>query len=217
MGAMGWLVASMASVLLAACTTSSPPKPTPSPVSAVPIPAQCAVWSCQKSQSVAVPGNYTVSLWRAGRQGDFTTHPVLELSEDGVPVQWWVAPNGYGWSGSLSCLAGAGRPPGCVLIDGQGMHSGIAEEIVLRGGRLVAVAAASSDTATILARDVDGDGELDVVALDSDYRPNFATGHLFWHTYRFTGDRLVSTGCTPASPAKPPPPTGFVTGACARR
>lgn len=182
------------------------------------MPAQCATWTCTKAQTARLGGGYAITMWHAGRVGDFHTQPVVELSQDGVAVQWWLWPDGYGWSGGLTCRA-PNPEPHCVLTDGDGAHSGVAQVVVLRSGRLAAPKAASAvaDLPTITPRDLDGDGYLDVIALDSDYTPSFAQGHLYWHTYHFTGDRLASTGCVRRSSPDDPAPTRNVTGPCPRK
>jgi hypothetical protein len=190
-------------------STIAPPRPT---TSAAP-PAECTLPNCQRAQTVALTNGYSVSIWHAGKVGDFTTHPLVELTSSDVPVQSLIVKNGYGWAGSVTCETKT-TDPGCVLIDGQGAHSGTAQEIVLRGGRLAPTAMVASDSPTIVARDIDGDGDLDVEALDSDYTPNYAAGHLIWHTYRLDGDQLASTGCSTPTSAKSPPPNAFATGSC---
>ena len=209
-------------VALAGGRAPAPPRTTTSttltaPAGPVAMPEQCTTWHCTKAQTVTLGGGYTLSLWHAGRIGDFTTKPVLELSRDGVAVQWWLAPNGFGWSGALTCRANAPEPH-CVLTDGAGAHSSMAQVLLLRSGRLVAPARAyvEADLPTVLARDLDGDGYLDVVALDSDYTPSFAQGHLFWNTFRFAGGQLTSTGCVPRTSPTDPAPTQPVTGHCPR-
>jgi hypothetical protein len=174
-------------------------------------PQQCVTSNCTQAQTASLGGGYAISIWHAGTVGDFRTKPVVELSRDGVAVQWWLWPAGDGWSGALSC-----RAQQCVLTDGDGVHSSVAQVMLLRGGRLVAPARAAvvADLPTVLARDLDGDGDLDVVALDSDYTPNFAQGHQFWNTYRFGGDQLASTGCLRKTG---PPPTHLATQPCPTR
>ena len=175
------------------------------------LPQQCVTGTCTKAQTVSLGGGYAISLWHAGTLGDFRTKPVVGLSHDGVAVQWWLWPAGDGWSGALSCHAQQ-----CVLTDGDGAHSAVAQVMLLRDGRLVAPARAAvvADLPTVLPRDLDGDGDLDVVALDSDYTPNFAEGHQFWNTYRFNGYELTSTGCMPKTG---PPPTHLATQPCPAR
>ena len=179
------------------------------------MPAQCRAWKCTKAQSADLGGGYTVTMWHAGRVGDFQTQPVVELAHGGVAVQWWLWPDGYGWAGSLTCRAQAAEPH-CVLIDGDGAHSAAAQLVLLRAGKLVAPkqAIVVADLPTVLARDLDGDGYLDVVALDSDYTPSFAQGHLYWNTFRFAGGRFTSTGCVPRNASTDPAPTQTVSGLC---
>jgi hypothetical protein len=181
------------------------------------MPKQCATWHCAKAQTVSLGGGYAISVWHAGRTGDFDTLPVLELSRNGVAAQWWLAPNGFGSSGALTCRAHAPEPH-CVFTDGAGAHSSIAQLLLVRSGRLVAPKQAyvEADLPTVLARDLDGDGYLDVIALDSDYTPNFAQSHLFWNTFRFAGGQYTSTGCQPRTSPNAPAPTQFVSGHCPR-
>jgi hypothetical protein len=182
------------------------------------MPKQCATWHCTSAQTVDLGGGYAISLWHAGHRGDFDTLPVLELSRNGVAAQWWLAPNGFGSSGALTCRARAPEPH-CVFTDGAGAHSSIAQLLLVRSGQLVAPKQAyiEADLPTVLARDLDGDGYLDVIALDSDYTPNFAQGHLFWNTFRFAGGQFTSTGCQSRTSPNDPAPTRFVSGHCPAR
>jgi len=117
------VVAAGASVAVALGGDRAPAPPhTTSPVTApraVPMPAQCQAWKCTKAQSADLGGGYTITMWHAGRSGDFATEPVVELAHDRVAVQWWLWPDGYGWAGSLTCQARAPEPH-CVLTDGDG-------------------------------------------------------------------------------------------------
>jgi len=196
----------------------APPPHTTSPVAArpaVPMPSQCKTWTCTKAQTVNLGGGYAITMWHAGKDGDLTTKPVVELARDGVAVQWWLWPDGYGWAGKLTCRAEAPEPH-CVLTDGDGAHSSVAQLVLLRSGKLVAPKKASvvADLPTVVPRDLDGDGYLDVVALDSDYTPNFAQGHLYWNTFRFAGGQLTSTGCVRQNSPTEPAPTHPVSGLC---
>ena len=184
-------------------------------VHAAPMPAQCKTWTCTKAQSADLGGGYTITMWHAGRAGDFHTKPIVELARGGAAVQWWMWPEGYGWAGDLTCKANAPEP-NCMLTDGDGAHSAAAQLVVLRGGKLVAPkgAAVVADLPTVVVRDLDGDGYLDVVALDSDYTPSFAQGHLFWNTFRFAGEQLTSTGCVRRAAPSDPAPTHTATGPC---
>lgn len=181
------------------------------------MPAQCRAFPCTKARSESLGGGYEITIWHAGRVGDFRTEPVVELARDGRAVQWWLWPRGYGWAAELTCRAAAPEPH-CILTDGDGAHSSVAQMVLLRSGRLAVPpgAAVVADLPTIISRDLDGDGYLDVVALDSDYTPNFAQGHLFWNTFRFAGGQLMSTGCVPRTSPTDPPPSRTASGLCPR-
>lgn len=182
---------------------------------AVPKPADCASWGCTKAQSVDLGRGYAISLWHAGKSGDMRTDPVVELTDRGVSVQWLLWSRGYGWSGSLKCSTAAAAPS-CIITDGAGVHSAAAQLVILRSGKLVfpAKSYVIADLPTITVRDLDDDGDLDVVALDSDYTPNFAEGHLYWRTYRNAGGQLSSTGCMRQNSPADPPPITALTGPC---
>ncbi len=214
-----WTAALVAAVVVFAGCSNDPhhsaPSPAASSAAGVPKPAQCAAWTCTRAQSVELPNGFAVSLWHAGQAGDFATRPVVELAQGAAAVQWMVAADGYGWAGTLTCSA-SGTEPTCVLLDGQGAHSGLAQEMVLRHGLLVDAGTVSGDSSTVLAADLDHDGDLDVIVLDSDFTPNYAAGHLFWRTYQFDGT-LASTGCAPAADVHAAPPTTLLTGPCPAR
>ncbi len=211
--------ASVAVALGSSRTPVGPPAPpsTSHPQLALAKPAKCATWGCTKAQTVDLGNGYAISLWRTGKPGDFTTEPVIELTRGGVSVQWSLWPRGYGWAASLQCNAGAAEP-NCMLTDGAGVHSAAAQMVILRAGKLVLPAKAYvvADLPTIAVTDLDDNGYLDIVALDSDYTPNFAQGHLFWRTFRYADDELVSTGCTPRRSSSEAAPTVLLTGACPR-
>jgi hypothetical protein len=203
-------------VALGGDRASAPPH-TSAPVAA-PMPDQCATWTCTKAQTASLGKGYAITMWHAGKPGDFNTKPVVELSLDGVSAQWWLWPDGYGWAGALTCRATASGPH-CVLTDGDGAHSAVAQVVLLQSGHLIAPkdGAVVADLPTVLARDLDGDDDLDIVALDSDYTPSFAQGHVYWHTYRNASGHVTSTGCGPRSTPTDPAPSRLLSGPCPRR
>jgi hypothetical protein len=85
---------------------------------------------------VTLRDQYAVRLWLGSDQQNYESRPVVELLDHGVTVQWWISPRGDGWNGSLTCIAGRSEP-NCVLLDSLGMHAGVAEILLLQGGRLV--------------------------------------------------------------------------------
>lgn len=194
----------------ATATTTPPPRH-------VAMPAQCAAWRCTRAKTVDLGQGYAISVWRAGSTRVENADAVVELSQDGVSVQWWVWTQGYGLLTSLQCEVSA-SPPNCVVSDASGAHSGVAALVLLRGGRLVAPpgAALTADLPAVTARDLNDDGYLDVIAQDSDYTPNFAQGHLYWHSYVYRDGRYVSTGCARKASPSEPAPKRALTGACPR-
>lgn len=153
-------------------------------------------------------------LWLSGNEQNYRSRPVIELIRDGVPVQWWISPQGDGWNGSLTCVTGD-LEPNCVLVDSLGMHASVAEMVIVRGGRLVhpAHAEAISNSGAMRSADLDGNGYLDVIGTTNDYKPNYAQGHNYWQTFRFADDELTVTGCALQRKGEPAP-THFLTGAC---
>jgi hypothetical protein len=140
------------------------------------------------------------------------------LLRDSAHVQWWVATLGFGWAAALTCLA-TGAVPSCAVTSVAGAHAGSVEELLLREGSLVSSPQlrAVFDTGEPYARDLNHDGELDVIGLDSDYTPNYASGHNYWVTYRFQSDSLVETGCALRVTQTQPPPDHLLTGRCPAR
>lgn len=201
-----WILIAGALVLAAGCGSSQR--------SAAPIPASCHQWACVARQTVDLPDHHTVTLWLGGNPQDYQSRPVIELLDRGVAVQWWISPQGDGWTGSLTCNT-SGPEPNCDLLDSVGMHAGVAEMVILRGGRLVhpADAQVTTNSVGMSAADLNGDGYLDVIGSTNDYRPNYAQGHTYWQTFRYDNGRLVVTGCAPQARGSAAP-SHLLTGPC---
>jgi hypothetical protein len=191
---------------------------TASPVRAVPAP--CTADGCRPGPAQPLTGGYAVRLWlsQPPADGQLTADratPVLELSRDGQHLGWWVSRLGFGWSASVRCLATPAEP-NCMVLSAAGAHAGSAELVFLRNGALVGSARASVvfDSGEPIAADLDHDGLLDVLGVDSDYLPSYAQGHNYVTSYRLSGDALHRTGCQLKSTAGQPWPTTLLTGPC---
>jgi hypothetical protein len=201
---------------------SSSPPATDSPSAAGSTPdAPCKQWSCAPEQPEQLGGGYSVRLWSSatptGMPVPDRSTPVLQLLQDGQHRQWWVGRSGFGWSAKLDCLpAGAAVPAQCVVLAEVGSHAGSAELVVLRSGALVSSpqASVSFDGGRPMAADLDHDGWLDVLGTENDYQPNYATGHNYWATYRFTDGGLQRSGCALRRTQAEPPPDRLLTGEC---
>jgi hypothetical protein len=190
--------------------------PTPSAHTTMPravaMPTACHSWHCHARQTRQLGNGTAVTLWVAASQQNFRSRPVLSLTDHGVAAQWWTLPKGDGWNGSLTCLATT-QEPNCVVVDSLGMHASVAEIVLLRDGRLVHTAEAMADAPGMTAVDLDRDGYLDVIATVNDYTPNFAQGHNYWQTRRYSAGRWVVTGCA-LQQSGLPAPTQLLNGAC---
>jgi hypothetical protein len=217
----------LVAVLSAGCERSSPrtspgSSGRPAATAGSAEPAPCARSSCRAGDPIPLGSGWSVRLWSSptpgGGVGSIAATPVLELLRDARHVQWWIASMGFAWEASLTCLA-AGPEPNCVVASVEGAHAGSAEVVLLRSGALVGPARARVvfDSGAPDAADLDGDGYLDVVGSDSDYRPSYATGHNFWATYRFGADALVETGCAPRPSVTAPRPDHLLFGPCPSR
>lgn len=183
--------------------------------------APCKQWSCAPELPVQLGGGYSVRLWSsvaptAVLAPDRST-PVLQLLRDGRHLQWWQARSGFGWEAKLDCLAAHGSIPAqCAVLAEVGSHAGIAQLVMLSDGALVSPsrASVSFDGGRPMSADLDSDGWLDVLGTENDYQPNYATGHNYWATYRFDGESLQRTGCTPRPTLAGPPPDRLLTGTC---
>ncbi|MDQ2958302.1 MAG: VCBS repeat-containing protein, partial [Actinomycetota bacterium] len=168
--------------------------------SSPPIVVPCAGYACTPGPAQQLTGDYTVRLWSSAQpsatdpQAQRST-PVLELLSGGVHLSWWVGQLGYGWSAQLHCLATPAEP-NCVVTAAAGAHAGSAEVVLLRAGTLISPPQASVtfDGGAPVAADLDHDGRLDVLGVENDYQPNYASGHNFWASYRLSGDALHQTG-----------------------
>jgi hypothetical protein len=202
-------------------TPSTPTRTaTPLPQSAVrgatvPPVAACRTERCHVTATAAATTGYRLRVWSVPGAA---AHPVLQLLHHGRLSTWMVLLRGEAVRSTLTCRP-AGPVAGCVVVSALGLHAGIGQMVLLSSGRLIDTGSfVVATTPAVVPADLDHDGFLDVAARDSDYRPNFAEGHLFDHTYRYdpAQRRFVSTGCSAllADPVGTPPPRRLQTEHC---
>jgi hypothetical protein len=179
---------------------------------AQPPPPQCPGAACPELATAAL-GNGFVAILRNGQASDGSVGAsVLELTENGVAVDW------HGVNGEtpahLTCLPGAAAH--CVVVDYAGAHGASASvwRLGLDSATFAKTATVAADTPTMSARDLNHDGFLDVLGLQNDYTHDYATGKVQWQTWLFDGKTLSSTGCTALATAPPPRPTAPATAPC---
>lgn len=175
----------------------------------------CRQNRCAAGRTVPLRSSYAIRVWNVpGVQA----HPTLELLSDGAATQWLILKRGSGDHPALTCND-TGAVANCIVVSATGMHSALAEMVLLLSGRLDDTGAVVvAQTPTLHAADLDGDGYLDLAARDSDYKPNFAQGHLFDRTFRYDRKRndFVVTGCSPLlrDPNHARPPVRLQTASC---
>lgn len=190
-----------------AATTSSA-----APVAMQP-PPQCPNATCSELATASL-GNGFVALLRSGQSSNGgLAASVLELTLNGIAVDWHAVNDET--PAHLTCIGGAAG--NCVVVDQVGAHGADATvwRLALNSQKLTSAAKVEADTPSMAGRDLNGDGFVDVIGLQNNYTPDYATGKVQWQTWLFDGKTLSSTGCTPLSVSPPPRPTAAVTGPCA--
>jgi hypothetical protein len=135
---------------------------------------------------------------------------VLELRYSSVPV-FWATQEGE-TPAELGCSPHPARH--CVVVDYSGAHGAVGRLWRIVGSTLEAADEVTSATPEMHAVDLEGNGSIDVQALQNNYEPDYATGKVYWQTWTSDGESLTSTGCGPAASTAPPPPTAPLTGVC---
>jgi len=179
----------------------------------------CAKQSdCKLVKSWNVGGGYLVAAFSAPNAANGLGASVMMLARDEVPV-YWRAINGE-TPGELLCKVASGGAGGtvrnCVMVDYVGAHAATARSMIVSADELDFGTTVGTDTPGLHAADLDHDLLVDVYGLNNNYKPDYASGHVQWQTWRRSADgaTLTDTGCGPLAASAPPPPTTFLTGSC---
>jgi hypothetical protein len=155
-------------------------------------------------------GGYQVTIYSAPSPSGLLAATVTELSVGPVPVYWHVTDDA-----SPSQLACSATPqPNCGLALFVGAHASEAVGLLRVGETFQPYGQANSDTPTTKVGDLNGDGWIDVAAIQNTYRPSYAAGKVYWQTSVSNGRTYTSTGCGSPSHQLPPAPTAPLTGSC---
>ncbi|MGI9092158.1 MAG: hypothetical protein ACR2FF_01640 [Mycobacteriales bacterium] len=190
-------------------TTRSPHPPPPRQHDAPP-PAGCPNGTCTELSHSSPKDGFQIVLRKAA---NYATggELVVELRSGTSARQWALITQTY--SGAMHCSTKTEHLH-CVVVASVGAHSYQAQLYLVNSGALVAPPPIAADSG-IVVRDLDGDGDLDVLAEDSNYKPSYADGGLYWATYLLQNGTYARTGCTtPVYNAAPPTPAGAVHGSC---
>jgi hypothetical protein len=198
-------------------TSQSPPAPTNSTptasspsAQAVPPPRLCGSGRCKAVGSAPLDHGYQVTIYSAPSPGGGVAATVTELSLDRVPVYWHVTDDA-----SASQVACSPAPqPNCGLAVFVGAHASEALGLLRVGNGFQPYARADSNTPTTKIADLNGDGWIDVAAIQNTYQPSYAAGQVYWQTSTSNGRHFASTGCSVPSREPSAAPTAPLTGSC---
>ncbi len=196
-------------------TSTSPSVPAPTtggapPASAAPRPAVCASGVCKAVATSPLDGGYRATVYSAPSPSGAAAATVTELSLGTVPVYWHVTDDAN--PSQLSCSP-APRP-NCGLALFVGAHASEAVGLLRVGEGFQPYGQANSNTPTTKVGDLNGDGWIDVSAIQNTYRPSYATAKVYWQTSTSDGTTYTSTGCGTPSHQPPPAPAAPLTGTC---
>lgn len=191
-------------------SSSATPTPTAPAPTAVSPPPQCPGGTCQIAATIGLQNGYEILL----RNGTSTTAPVssvVELTQRGVPVAWFVADGEQ--PAHIACSI-TNQQGSCVVVNEVGAHGSDAIAFVFTGTALQRGDTVTASTPEMFPRDLNADGTIDAEGLQNDYTPDYATGKVQWQTWTSNGLHFTSTGCGPKSSVAPPRPTTLQTGPC---
>jgi hypothetical protein len=189
-------------------TTSPVPSPTASTAPTQTRQPHICQERCRLVGRADIGGGYEVEL--AVLPGsDPTTVVILRNNGDLVTTGWFDGER----PGALTCST---RPqPNCVVVTAFAMHASKAYGLTFPDNTIRFFDETDTDTPVILAKDLDHNGWLDVIAEVSTERPSYAAGPRYWATLVSNGTKFTPMGCTTPTLRPQPVPTIVITGDCA--
>jgi hypothetical protein len=180
----------------------------PSPI---PAPAACPGGTCKQNMSSSVSAPFTVIVRTNPAYGNGQGATILELTDSGVPVSWYVVPAET--PAEITCSS-TPNEANCVLVDHVGAHGSDAIVFRISGGTLKRGSTVVASTPEMHAGDLNDDGWIDAAGLQNNGSPDYVTGKVYWQTWVSDGLRLNSTGCTALASTPGPQPTTPARGNC---
>jgi hypothetical protein len=194
--------------------TPTSPGPTPPPLAALPVRAVrgCERVTCLATAVVANarPGIH-VAVVRGPDSGDAVQQTAYLLSVD---TAGRALDSIRLAAGDVFFDAALPRPScdtlvHCFVVAGEGAHAGVLNVVAVGvAGELTDASqdgALSTDTPDIQARDLDGDGVAELLAVLNNYLPNYAEGTDFWVVWTWQAGRYTQSGCRKVLPGEKVP------------
>jgi hypothetical protein len=124
---------------------------------------------------------------------------LLSLDAAATPLQARQLRNGDVFFDTSLAAATCDQLRHCFVVAGVGAHASVLNVVAVgptgaltdlsQGGEL------ATDTRDLQARDLDGDGTAEVLAVVNDYQPDYADGTRYWMVWSWRGGRYLPLGC----------------------
>jgi hypothetical protein len=178
---------------------------------AIPAPEACPGGTCKQTMSTTLTAPFEVIVRANPAYANGTGAAIVELTQSGVPISWYVVPGET--PAEITCSSTPNQS-NCVLVNHVGEHASDGIVFRLSGNTLHRGSTVRATTRQMHARDLNGDGWVDVAGLQNTGKPDYATGQVYWQTWVSNGVFLNSTGCTGLASAADPQPAELVHGNC---
>jgi hypothetical protein len=183
-----------------ASRTPAPPAPPPAAVPVRAVPA-CARASCQVTAVIANarPGIHLALVRGPDRDLTRQTGYLLSLDTAAAPLHSRQLRNGDEFFDASLATATCDQLRHCFVVAGVGAHGSVLNVVAVGpAGELTDLSPGgelATDTLDLRARDLDGDGTAEVLAVVNDYQPDYAGGTRYWMVWGWRGGRYVPVGC----------------------